>query len=315
MTAGLNERLACALRTITVGADRRTATVGAREVSAAGPASLRRELTSAIYDELHAGRDPVQPLAGRYLRDEAVEGRLRELMPYTDTVRGAVLLDTWAGESLVLLDGVKVWLRDVRVGTSGVDVLVRVPAARPALSVGYFLADSATEWKPDGPVLRIYVHVTSMTAVFGAWAAVLATLAGLGTGYRVKVVSSAELLPRRDGLVVYVPGTAADVTGRIASAIEPVPGIGAEVSVFASPVAPGLATAWEPSDARPELRGLSFGEHRSAVLAGALVEHAGLAEAARYQAIAVAFLAAGIDPADPACPLQATASSQKVSVA
>ena len=251
----------------------------------------------------------MRPLAARYLRDETVEERLRELMPYTDTVRSTLVVDTNPGKSLVRLDGVKVWLPEARVGADGgpirpgSTVPVRVPATRPALSVGYLLADSATEWIPDGPVLRVYVHVTSMAAVLGAWAAALRTLAGLGAGYRVKVVSSAESLPRRDGLVVYVSGGQTDVPRRIASAMEPMGGIGPEISVFAKPVAPGVAIAWEPSDAKPEMRGLSFGEHRSAVLAGALIEHAGRAGADKSEAVVDAFLAAGIDPADPACPL------------
>lgn len=305
MSAELGQRLAAALRTITVDPECRTAKVGPREVKAGGSAELRRELALAIYDELHAGRGELRPPVGRYLRDETVEERLGALMPHADTVRSAEVVVTRAGESLVRMDGVKVWLRDVRVGTYGAAALVRVPAARPALSAGYFIADSAAEWIPDGAaVLRVYVHVTSMMAVFGAWAATLRTLAEQGGRYRVKVVSSAELLPRRDGLVVYVPESEADVARRVASAVEPVCGIGPEVSVFARPIAPGVATAWEPSDARPEMRGLSFGEHRSAVLADALVTHAVNGDGSPAEhAVIGAFLAAGINPADPAGPI------------
>ncbi|MEV6861386.1 T3SS effector HopA1 family protein [Streptosporangium subroseum] len=47
---------------------------------------------------------------------------------------------------------------------------------------------------------------------------------------------------------------------------------GEEVSVFCRRIGPGVAIAWEPDDARPAMRGLSFGQHRAGVLAQALLD-------------------------------------------
>jgi HopA1 effector protein family len=98
-------------------------------------------------------------------------------------------------------------------------------------------------------------------------------LAGIQIGYRAKVVSRPDMLPRWDGLVVYLAGRDLEAAGRVAAAAGGIRGIGGQVSVFAKPIAHGVAIAWEPADRRPGMRGLSFGEHRSAALADGLVWH------------------------------------------
>jgi HopA1 effector protein family len=143
-----------------------------------------------------------------------------------------------------------------------------------------------------------------MPAALAAWGRVLPMLAGLGIGYRAKVVSGPDLLPRRDGLVLYVAGRDRDkVPGRVAALTESVAGIGAEVSAFAEPVAPGVAVAWDPADPRPAMRGLSFGEHRASALAEAFVRHAARRADGDRGALGAtvrdAFIEARIDPDEP----------------
>jgi hypothetical protein len=74
--------------------------------------------------------------------------------------------------------------------------------------------------------------------------------------------------------------------------------------VFAEPVGPGVAIAFEPSDARPAMRGFSFGEHRAAALAEGLARHATKLAAGEPSdvraAVAQALVEAAIDPANPA---------------
>jgi hypothetical protein len=294
----VTDALGAALRLIEVGPGCRTATVGRREVSATGPEALRPELADAIYRELHAGwTGPDTPVA-RTPRDRAIEERFRELMPHGSTVRTASVLDTRPGEVLVRLDGVRVWVPSDWVET---EAHVRVPADWPALSSGYFLVESAKPWTPSGTVLRIYVHLTSVAAAFDAWSAMLLMLADTGIGYRAKVASSPGTLPRRDALVLYLSEDHDGMPRRVARAMARVRGIGTQVSVFARPVAPGVAMAWEPVDRRPGMNGMSFGEHRAAVLADALVRHASEPSGPSVaDVVREAFIEARIDPADPA---------------
>jgi hypothetical protein len=77
--------------------------------------------------------------------------------------------------------------------------------------------------------------------------------------------------------------------------------LGPEVSVFTERVGPGVAVAWEPSDRRPTMRGLSFGEHRARATAEGLVRHAASHDGGTAaESVRLALAEAGIDPAHPA---------------
>ncbi|MFW6723037.1 T3SS effector HopA1 family protein [Streptomyces sp. MAR4 CNY-716] len=69
-------------------------------------------------------------------------------------------------------------------------------------------------------------------------------------------------------------------------------------SAFARAVAPGVALAWEPEDDRPGYRGMSFGQHRAAVVAGAVLAHARERNPERtvHEHVTEQVRAAGIDP-------------------
>jgi hypothetical protein len=314
----LSRRLATALRMISVSPDRRSAVVGTRVVSADDVTLLGPLLTEAIYDEFHAGRMRQTILPGGSLRDHAIEERLRDLMPYGETARETEVIEARATEILVRLDGIRVWVprsclceQAVPTGRHAF-VRVRLPACRPALSTGFFLADSATAWTPSQARLRVYVHLRNMTGALLAWAALLRMLADLEIGYCMKVASSESVVPRRDGLVLYVDQDHCEIPRRVAGVVASLPGIGSDTSVFATPVAPGVATACEPVDARPGMRGMSFGEHRAAVLAEAVLAHAakrtsGSADSLT-SAVLDAFAAAAIDPSNPAENLNLTGS-------
>jgi hypothetical protein len=310
---GLDRRLMTAVRRVSVAADCRSATVGRHEVSAAEPALLRQPLAAALYAELHAGCPPAGGPPGRPRGALAFEKELAALLPDQVTTRRATLIAASEQKALVRLDGVRLWVPRADVVADGLPpvpgtpVSVRMAAARPALAPGFFYADSgqdADRVRPGQPVLRVYVHLITMAAAIQAWGAVLGLLSGLGTGYRAKVVSGPGQLPRRDGLVVYLPACAAGVPQRIAAATTGVRGIGRRVSAYAEPLAPGVAIAWEPTDNRPGMRGMSFGEHRSSVLADALLQHAEWKARGTNRPLAAVipevFTAACIDPGHPA---------------
>jgi HopA1 effector protein family len=310
MTARLSRRLAGALRTIRVDPDCRSATVGRREVTGADLPSLRQQLAAAIYDELHAGRQPLDVPPGWSLRDPAVEARLRDVLPHRETARDVRVLDLGQELALVRLDGVRVWVPRTAIAArqgpvrAGSVATVLVPAWRAALSPGFFLADGTRPCPAKEPIVRVYVHLITAEAAHDVWHAVHGLLAEIGIGYRAKVVSWPPMLPRRDGLVVYLAERDREVARGIAAVARRVAGVGPISSVFAEPLAPGVAIAWEPADPRPGMAGLSFGEHRAIALADGLVRYAKRcadgAPASVHDSVRCAFTQAGIDPGNPA---------------
>ncbi|CAL9327094.1 T3SS effector HopA1 family protein [Streptomyces sp. SudanB182_2057] len=281
-TATLPDRLTEAVRRTWVSEDLMAARVGDRELTAEHPRELQRALSTTLYEELHAGMVEKEPGAVPYhLRDPRFEEQLAAGVPHRTTTRlvpvRAVPAD---GDSRILVEreGVRVWmpLADVQDdGPFALDqkVTVAVTAARPALSPGFFLVDGARPVeRGPGALLRVYLHLTDAEGAIGVWSDALHFLEGRHANYRAKVLSARPLYPRRDALVVYLRHGSWDLAHDLAQALRGQPALGDGVSLFARPLAPGIAAAWEPADQRPGMRGLSFGQHRAGVLAQALIE-------------------------------------------
>lgn len=299
---GLDARLSAALRTVLVAADLRTAWVAGHEVSADGAAALRALLSRKLYEILHTGRDASGDGPARTLRDPAAEAALTRATPHREVLVSGVR--SAADTRVVELDGLRVRVPGdlpLTVGARGA-VQLRLPAVRPALSPGFFLADGSAGRPGPGSVLRVYVRVPDTGAARELWGAVLGALEERAVRYRAKVISHEGGLPRNDGLVVYLGPESYGAVGAVTEAAGQAAAEGpAGASVFARPVAPGVAVAWEPDDRRPGMRGLSFGEHRAAVLARAFTDavSAGRDRPAPDE-LAAALRAANADPADPA---------------
>jgi hypothetical protein len=152
-------------------------------------------------------------------------------------------------------------------------VALRYPAARPALSAGFFLVDGSAGRLAGDRVVRCYLHVEDAGAAPAIWARVLRVLEDRAVRYRAKVSSSPMLYPRRDAIVVYLDEADA-VSAELAAAAEGLPGLGRTTSVFVRELAPGVGLAVEPSDPRPRMGHMSFGQHRSYAVAEGLLEHA-----------------------------------------
>ncbi|MGW3121286.1 T3SS effector HopA1 family protein [Streptomyces sp. NPDC001107] len=301
--------LARAVEDIEVAPDGLSAVLGEERLEADSPHKLAQQLGSAVYQMVHVGRDKPETSRPRTLRDAEFDRALAEAMPHTVTTARAVVQERAAdGTLLALVEGVRVLLPADAPAGPVPDVLpatvpVRLPAARPALSTGFFLADgSAGTGVGSGPqTLRVYVHVATAEAAPGVWHAVLSYLEEAGVPYRAKITSSPRLFPRRDALVVYLGPQGRHAVAGLAAHAAQLPGLGPDVSPFAHRLAPGVALAWEPDDGRPGMRSLSFGEHRSGALAEALVKHAVRADGVGLSAaVEEAFLNAGIDPMAPA---------------
>ncbi|MDX3228062.1 T3SS effector HopA1 family protein [Streptomyces sp. ME19-01-6] len=187
---------------------------------------------------------------------------------------------------------------------AGARVVVELPAVRPTLSPGFLLVDGV-DGRPadraDRELLRIYVHLRYPDAAPRVWGALLAELGARSVPYRAKVLSRPCAYPRRDAIVVYLDADRADVVFPLAAAVRRLPGIGADTSVFARRLLPGIALAWEPRDPRPGWRGQSFGQHRAAAVAEGVVRH--MADRERTdlaREIAASLHSAAADPAEPA---------------
>ncbi|MCK2241647.1 MULTISPECIES: T3SS effector HopA1 family protein [unclassified Crossiella] len=278
---------------------------------------LRAKLAAALYNEIHTGQTTLsstESLPDRSLRDHDFERALAEVVPHdTAPVPAEVLRVTPAGDVVVRLLGVRAGVPAESV-PSGVElnpgdwIELGMPSRRPAVSAGFFLVEgSRGGFASAAGLRRMFFHVTEPDAAPGMWGVVLKTLEARGLRYRAKALSVRAAYPRRDAVVVYLPGEEPLVEQEIAAELAGSPGLGASTSGFAERLAPGIARAWEPADPRPEYASMSFGQHRSAALAEALISHARTPETPLDLVLRNSFRAACVNPADPARNLEETA--------
>ncbi|MGX2996257.1 T3SS effector HopA1 family protein [Streptomyces sp. JNUCC 64] len=287
------------------------------EVVSESPSATRYALARVLYEVLHTGRGTRDAPVPRTLRAPEYEARLARATPHRETRVPAVLLPGRApdGTRVVELDGLRVAVppsvptRGPHEAGDGPQVVtLRLPAARPLVSPGFFLVDGGTGRPDPGELLRIYLRVTDPDRAPRLWHTVLSALEERRVAYRAKIISNPESLPRNDGMVVYLGPGAWHAAPAITEAAH-----GAEVpdgrdGAFAHPLAPGVTAAWEPRDDRTGMRSLSFGEHRAHVVARAYVQAAadGL-ERPTAGGLADACVAGNVDPGDPARNLDSAA--------
>ncbi|WP_143250022.1 T3SS effector HopA1 family protein [Amycolatopsis sacchari] len=279
------------------------AVVADEEVEAPRRGELEPRLAERIYAVFHAGLSTDPADKAQLKRDRPLEQVLAGVVPHARTPVTGVLRRDDRDRLLVELSGVLVWLpREALDGDpvpADEPVRLLLPPVRPCLSPGFQFVTGSRAPDFTGPPLRVYVHVADPGSAPGVWRAVLTALEAADVAYQAKVLARSGQYPRRDALVVYLPADHTGAARLVAAAVRELPGIGPETSVFAERIAPGVATAWEPVDTRFGLSGLSFGQHRSRVLAKALLDAAETGQPPE-EAIVPAFRAARIDPANPA---------------
>ncbi|MFD8382453.1 T3SS effector HopA1 family protein [Streptomyces sp. NPDC059679] len=239
-------------------------------------------------------------------------GRVRVSLP-PEAVRGPARVTHEAAPSAVAIPAVATSAAEASepvasaegaAPVAGARVVAELPAVRPALSPGFLLVDGVHGRPTDGAdreLLRMYVHLRYPDAAPRVWGALLAELAARSVPYRAKVLSRPWAYPRRDAIVVYLDADLADVVFPLAAAVHRLPGIGADTSVFAQRLLPGLAVAWEPRDTRPGWGGQSFGQHRAAAVAEGVVQYAADRERTDLaREIAASLRGAAADPEEPA---------------
>jgi hypothetical protein len=299
----LAPRLLTALARVTIAEDCRGGSLGGRSIEARSEAEFAYRLSHAIYEVLHVGWIAEPADKAMRSRDDAFETRLLAATPHQSVVRSGSVVSADAQRVRIELDGVRVAIPAAEAGTAaapGSRVAVRLPSCRPALSPGYWVTDGTRALPARAPIVRLYVHLQTAGAVLASWQAALAFLEARDVPYRAKATSMPALLPRRDALVIYLHEPDLTAAAGLGERVAEVAEVGESVSVFAEQLSPGVAIAWEPSDPRPTMRGLSFGEHRSRATAEGLMRqarsrgHQTIADAVRQ-----ALEEAGIDPHRP----------------
>lgn len=298
----LSERLRPFLYEVTVAEDGLSAALGGHRIERDSAKECLGALADALYEQLHAGLPPDGGPRPKGLRHPCTEAALAAVVPHERTPRTVEVVADETDRLIVRLDGVRVAVArdsDAVEEVSEGRATLRLPAARPALSQGFFLVDGSRGRPVSGPLLRFYAHVTEVAHMADVWRIALEFLEDLGVPYQAKALSNPSLYPRRDALVVYLGAEAWQAVSGLVMVLDPLPGLGAATSPFTRELSPGLSIAWEPADPRPGNAGLSFGQHRAKALTEGLFAARAQPDAVRLACLADALLAAGVDPAEP----------------
>ena len=283
---------------VSVDAHRLTARIDSTTLRATSHTELRSQLAGAIYTHLHVGHPGIETVPGTGHQDLAEA--LIDAIPHRTVIQSTSVQSpsvqsasvqpplvqppsarTRAGTSVqgvphqvVELSGVKVLFPEEALVRNPLDevVGVRVPSWRSRATPGFLLALGAHRSVNPAAASRLYISCATASEALEVWPKVLGTLAASGLSHQAKTLSSSLAFPRSDAMVIYVSAIDSDAA---ASLVRPVlrslSGRETPLSVFTHGVGDRLALAMEPRDPRPSYRGLSFGQHRSRVLADALL--------------------------------------------
>lgn len=284
-----------------------TAEVEGTPLRAGSLGELRSELAAAIYTHLHIRNPLITDVPTTGYQDLA--DQLISLIPHRTVWQQALHdpdsppLDIQGTlHHAIMLDGVKVlvpeheYRHDPHLDT----VLVRMPSWRTKTTPGFLLALGDALPFTAHRTARIYLGCNSAAEAIRLWPEVLRTLAASATAFQVKALSASAAYPRSDAMVAYVPTAQVHhVAHQLAGLTSGLPVPACEPSIFAHRVSERVSLAAEPNDARASHSGLSFGQHRSRLLAEALIQ-AHRQGISLEQAWTDQAHAAGIEPLDPA---------------
>jgi Lanthionine synthetase C-like protein/HopA1 effector protein family len=178
----------------------------------------------------------------------------------------------------------------------GADVLLRIPKELPSMSPGFYLA-VGDAGMPDGPLTRMYWHLTAPAAVDFV-RSVTSRLNAERLRFTAKVIDDPAAFRRCDAGVLYVRkpdyGHVMDVLAGVYAELQPL--LDPDVPALTKPLAPGLAVAEDPGE------GESYGFHRCSLLAEGLLAAFDAGESAieaRVEAVLDTLSGAGVDVARP----------------
>ncbi|MFE1057046.1 T3SS effector HopA1 family protein [Streptomyces rochei] len=300
----LNARVSAVLERVSVEPGGLCAHTAGETYEADSQQQLVQKLSGVLYQTLHTGRDKPLDSQPRTWREPEFDQRLSEATGDRFSSLTGQFVAEESEHVVVALDGVRVRVPAPAVtGRAGDQVEVAIPSGRPGLSPGFFLATSGVPAVRGGATLRLYARLDDPEAAPGVWKALLDFLEETNAPWRAKISSSRQLYPRNDALVVYLPRPAWRLARGCAQVLADTGLTATGTSPFTHPVNESVGCAFEPDERRLSRRDMSFGQHRTHVLAEALVRHAASAEPAQESArdaVAAAYIDAGIDPSEPA---------------
>lgn len=280
--ASFGQVLASLEHRVSVDAHRLTAGIGSTTLRATSLTELRSQVAGAIYTHLHVGHPGIETVPGTGHQDLAAA--LIDAIPHRTVIQSAsasASAGTQAGTSVqgvphqvVELSGVKVLFPEETLVRNPLDEIVgvRVPSWRSRATPGFLLALGAHGSVNHADASRLYISCVTASEALEVWPKVLGALAASGLSHQVKTLSSSLAFPRSDAMVIYVSAIDSDAAASLVrTALTSLSAHDTPVSVFTHHVGDRLALAMEPRDPRPAYRGLSFGQHRSRVLADALL--------------------------------------------
>lgn len=300
----LNDALRAALDDLHIDRDRRTVTVGDHRIDdSAG--RLQARLGTELYRAWHSGAESTGEVDVR--RDLRFEEQLRDATPHRSsrtaaTVRSAVIGGQHGQHVLFDVGRVRVQLLASEcpdpLPQVGSQTWIDLPAIRPALSPGFFLINGSAGSGTGADVLRVYLHVDEPAMAATVWHNVTQLLEDAGVPYRAKALAKPTSYPRRDAMVIYLDRPHVGVVPGVVACVRDLPGRGMPTSLLAQSLAGGVSVAWEPKDYKLGWTRMSFGQHRTAVVASAVVQHLDHG-AELYTAVADALVEHNVDPLHP----------------
>ena len=183
------------------------------------------------------------------------------------------------------------------VAQPGSSVLLRAPAGALGVQPGYYFAFGETleELAEQLSLVRFYFHCAADDAA-PLLGALTSRLNRFQIPFQMKLPSAPALYGRTDAAVLYLAVRYVPIVLRIVGEVRATIPLDTPVPLFAKPLWPGIATAFDPAN------GESFGSHRCRLTAEGLVDawHEGRQDGpARRAAVAARFAAAGLDLARP----------------
>ncbi|MCC9198538.1 T3SS effector HopA1 family protein (plasmid) [Arthrobacter sp. zg-Y820] len=271
---------------------------GDEVVASSGSISgLAGPLSEHIYRTHHSGMDEIDDkLTKEGMSDPVLE---KELQAATSgySFRQRIRVSDRRGKSvIVVINGVRVLLEperfEVLQGTD--EVIVDVPSLRPFVSPGFiYYRSPASDNLRVGT--RVYMSLGDASLGPEVWAAVQRYTPEISAAFHAKIASSRVLYPRRDAVVIYLPiSVGHEELVYLASKFSGSSLSLGTTSALICKLAPGIGYAHEPYD--PALLGsrTSFGQHRSGLLAKAVIlTHK---NQGRSEDVADIFRGANVDP-------------------
>lgn len=253
---------------VTIDLTGRRITVGAVTSEHPERRDLVRDLGTFIYTHFHVGHHHNERLEAGANRDMAYEEALSERYASWSTTRRVPVLSTHQDDVIVQYLGLRVRAPRPSVDVTGSIADLTVPLISPALSPGFALARGPVDLAEADKTLRVYFGADDRDHATETFHAVLRVLRARRR-WHAKVTSQQNLYPRSDAVTVYLHTAELDAVKDLLQATRHVRTGQVPRSQFVLPLGPGVSCAWDPDG-----RGVSFGQHRSRVVAQVLMAQA-----------------------------------------